>query len=143
MLYAVKSIIDGQPCFEKPLKDILAECKFGGAIEILSPLDYITERQRRWYKGVCLPQLVKADENGETIEWWDTDVKKKCGGLTYLKKEIFFVENSLGDKYGIGRLTTKGVGKKNMTLFIEEILSKSMQFGWQVSPPDPDLRKKL
>ncbi len=142
MLYAIKSIVDGQPCFEKPLRDILAECKFGGAIEILSPLDYITERQRRWYEGIVLPQLVVWDENGETREWWDAEIKKKCGGLKYLKKEVFFLEDNTGSKYGVGRLTTKGVGKKNMTAFIEEILSKSMQFGWPISPPDPELRKK-
>lgn len=141
-IYQVKSIVDGQPTFEKKLDEILAELQVGGAIELLSPLEYITERQRRWYKGVCLPQLVKQDENGETAEWWDAEVKRKCGGLTYLKKEIFFVENSLGDKYGIGRLTTKGVGKKNMTAFIEEILSKSMTEGWNISPPDADLRKE-
>jgi len=141
-LHPVKSIIDDQPTFEKPLNEILAEVGLGGAIETLTPLKYHTERQRRWYKGVCLKELVRYDRNGETIEWWDSEVKKKCGGLNYLKKEIFFLEDNMGNRYGIGRLTTKGVGKKNMTAFIEEILSKSMEFGWPVSPPDPELRSK-
>lgn len=136
--YQVKQIIDGLPTFEVPLDEILRTLKLGGAIKTLSPTEYITERQRRWYKGVCLRDLVKNDENGETMEWWDREVKSKCGGLKYLKKEIFVLENG----QAIGRLTTKGVGKKNMTNFIEEILSKAMQYGWPVSPPDADLRKK-
>jgi len=142
MLYPIRDIIDGQPTFDKPLPAILAEAKRGGAIKLLSPIEYITERQRNWYKGVCLPELAKHDENGETVGWWDIEVKRECKGLDYLKKEIFFFEDPLGQKIGIGRLTTSGVGKKNMTLFIEEILSQAVQRGWPVSPPDPELRSK-
>ena len=143
--HQVKSVVDGQPTFEKPLQEILAELDVGGAIKTLSPLEYITDRQRRWYKGVCLPALVKHDENGETAGWWDMEVKSKCNGLAYLKKEGVDFELKLGDEVSrvtIGRLTTKGVGKRNMTLFIEEILSQAMQRGWLVSEPDPDLRKE-
>ncbi|MBN2591608.1 MAG: hypothetical protein JXA96_17210 [Sedimentisphaerales bacterium] len=139
--YQVKSIINGEPTFEKPLKKILSELTIGGAIKLLSPLEYITDRQRRWYKGVCLRELAKNDENGETIGWWDTEVKKECNGLALLKKEIFFIDDGSGGRIGIGRLTTKGVGKKNMILFIEEIISRSLTKGWDISPPDPDLRK--
>ena len=39
------------------------------------------------------------------------------------------------------RLTIRGVGKKNMTAFIENILSKSIEMGWKIDPPDADLRK--
>lgn len=139
--YQVKSMVDGEPTFEKPLKEILAELKIGGALKTLSPLEHHTDRQRRWYKGVCLRDLVKYDENGETEGWWDTEVKKKCNGLALLKKEIFFIDDSAGGRIGVGRLTTKGVGKKNMSLFFEEILSKALEEGWNISPPDPDLRK--
>ena len=141
--HEVKSMIDGEPTFEKPLKEILAELVIGGALETLSPLKYITHRQRRWYKGVCLRDLVKNDENGETKAWWDIEVKTKCNGLEYLKKEGLEVELKLGHeitRVTIGRLTTKNVGKKNMSLFIEEILSKSMVEGWDIGPPDADLR---
>jgi len=141
--HLVKSMIDGEPTFEKPLNEILAELKVGGALKTLSALEYITDRQRRWYKGVCLRDLVKNDENGETKAWWDLEVKSKCNGLTYLKKEGMDFELKLGDevtRVTIGRLTTKGVGKRNMMAFIEEILSKSMVEGWDISPPDPDLR---
>ena len=138
--YYVKAIIDGQPTFEKPLAEILSDCKKGGGVKILTPAQYITDQQRRWFKGVCLPKLVKDDENGETNEWWDTEVKKRCNGLAYLKKEVFFIEDVAGGKVGVGRLTTKGVGVKNMRNFIEEILSKAAGFGWDISAPDPELR---
>ncbi|KKN77660.1 hypothetical protein LCGC14_0357850 [marine sediment metagenome] len=142
--YPVKLILDDGPTFEKPLSEILSELSLGGAIKILSAIDYITDAQRRWYKGVCLPALVKADENGETAEWWDTECKRLCGGLAYLKRDVIFVEIGFaGGKQtvGVGRLTTKGVGIRKMTAFIEEILSQAMQRGWPVSPPDPELRK--
>jgi len=141
--HQVISIVDGEPTFERPLKEILSGLEYGGAIKILSPLDYITDRQRRWYKGVCLRGLVKNDENGETEAWWDLEVKSKCNGLAYLKKEGIDFELKLGDevtRVTIGRLTTKGVGKRNMSTFIEEILSQSMSRGWNISPPDKDLR---
>jgi len=141
--YPVISTINDEPTFEKPLKDILAELELGGALKTMSPLDYITDRQRRWYKGVCLRDLVKNDENGETMAWWDLEVKSKCNGLAYLKKEGLNFELKLGDevtRVTIGRLTTKGVGKRNMSLFMEEIISQSMSRGWDVVPPDPDLR---
>lgn len=150
--YRVIDIVNCEPVFGKPhskgtisVKEILADVKFGGALKTLTPLEYITEQQRRWYKGVCLRDLVKNDENGETMDWWDTEVKTKCKGLAYLKKEGIVVELKLGDeitRVTIGRLTTKGVGQKNMSLFIEEILSQSMVRGWNIGPPDPELRAK-
>jgi hypothetical protein len=137
MVHQVKHIIDGQPCFEKPLDEILSECEVGGGIKILSPLEYITDRQRAWYKGVCLPFLAKQSGDANATEWWDSEVKRRCNGLSLLKKEIFFMEDIMGNQIPIGRLTTKGVGKKNMRLFIEEILN---QKDWEVPPPDPELR---
>lgn len=137
-IHRVVNIIQGIPTFENEFEidDILKELVMGGAIKVLTPLQYITDAQRRWYKGICLPGLVKHDENGETTYWWDNEVKKKCDGLALLKKEIMFLD----DGTPVGRLTTKGVGKKNMSLFIEEILSKRQELGWEVSAPDPELR---
>ncbi|MCK5018178.1 MAG: hypothetical protein KAS32_14070 [Candidatus Peribacteraceae bacterium] len=136
--YPVVDVIDGEPTFEKPLADILKDMKKGWALQTLSPVEFITTRQRNWYKGICLRDLVKNDPNGETLAWWDQHVKRKCDGMNLLKIEykIWF------DKSITARLTTKGVGKKNMTMFIEEILSKSLSEGWNISPPDADLRKK-
>lgn len=138
--YEVQSIVDGQPTFAKPLTSILSDLKVGGALRTLDPIEHITDRQRRWYKGVCLPELAKRNEGAETAEWWDTEVKRLCGGLTYLKKEIFFIEDITGGKVGVGRLTTKGVGKRNMRKFIDEILSQSNKRGWGLTEPDPELR---
>jgi len=133
-LHEVKAIVDGEPAFEPALPEL----KLHDALRVLTANEYISEQQRRWYKGVCLPQLARYDENGETQAWWDMEVKKLCNGLEYLKKEIFILEDGMP----VGRLTTKGVSRKNMTLFVEEILSKSIQFGWPVAPPDPTLRSK-
>lgn len=138
--YPVISIIDNQPTFEVPLSEILSEIKRGGALKVLDPLEYITDRQRRWYKGVALPWLAKHDENQESLAWWDDEVKRVCNGLEYLKKEIYFIETIEGHRVPIGRLTTKGVGIKKMTMFIEEILAMSVTKNWGLAPPDKDLR---
>lgn len=138
MIYPVISIVENQPTFSKPSNEILSELQPGGALQTLTPLEYITQRQRNWYKGVVLPHLVKHDENKGTKGWWDTEVKRLCNGLALLKKQIFYLD----DGQAVGRLTTKDVGKKNMTLFIEEILAKSVEKNWGISEPDPDLRKK-
>jgi len=124
--------VDGQPIFDKPLD--LSVTEVGGAVKILSPLEYHTDRQRRWYKGRCLKGL--SDWSGESPEWWDREIKKRCSGLELLKKEVFLTDNGCP----IGRLTTKGVGKRNMTLFIQEILSTAIKMEWPVTPPDPELR---
>ena len=137
--FSVTAMVEDQPCFEVTLDEILGHLELGGAVRTLSPLEYHTHRQRKWYKGVCIPDLVKNDENGETAYWWDTEVKKKCNGLEYLKKEFFPLE----DGEFLGRLTIKGVGKKKMGMFITEILSKSLSEGWNIAPPDPDLREEL
>ena len=142
--YEVKMITDDGPTFEKPLSEILSDLSMGGAIKTMTAVEYITDRQRRWYKGVCLRDLVKHDENGETTAFWDEKVKRLCNGLAYLKKEGMVAEIQIGGestKISFGRLTTKGVGKRNMTAFIEEILSQAMQRGWPVSAPDAELRK--
>ena len=140
--HEVITVVEGEPTFAKPLTEILSELVPGGAIKTLTPLEHITDRQRAWYHGICLRDLVKNDENGETKGWWDTELKRECNGLALLKKEIFFIDDGTGNRIGVGRLTTKGVGKRNMTAYIEEILSQSMARGWNIGPPDPELRSK-
>ena len=133
--YSVKSIIDGQPTFEQPLSEIVSTCKSGGAIAVLSPLEYYTDRQRKWYKGICLKGL--SDWSGDTVDEWDLRLKADCNGNELLKKEKI----SFGAAQYVIRLTIKDVGKRNMTQFIENILSKAIEMDWPVTPPDPDLRK--
>ena len=133
-IYQVQLIVDGGPTFEVPLRDILAELKEGGALQTLSPLEYHTDRQRRWYKGVCLRGL--SDWNGDTKDEWDLRLKALCNGNELLKKEAIY----LGIGMTCTRLTIVGVGKRNMTAYIENILSKAIEMEWPVSPPDPELR---
>jgi hypothetical protein len=149
--YEVKSMINDQPSYEKPIPEILAEVKWmllagkhRGVFEFgnKSQAEYISDKQRKWYKGICLPWLAKHDDNRESTYWWDDEVKRLCSGLALLKPDIFFMQGVDGRKIPIGRLTTSGVGKRNMTQFIEEILAKSVEKGWGVAPPDSDLRSK-
>ena len=133
--YQVKQIVDGEPTFEVPLTEILAELKAGGALKVLSPLEYHTDQQRKWYKGICLTGL--SDWNGDTVDEWDMRLKALCNGNELLKKEKF---NTGPGRYCL-RLTIVGVGKKNMTAYIENILSKAIEMDWQVTPPDAELRK--
>lgn len=134
MDYPIRSMIDGQPTFDQPLQEILTECKPGGALRILDPLEYHTERQRRWYKGICLRGL--SEWNGETTGDWDLRLKAYCNGNELLKKEPIY----LGSGVVVTRLTIKEVGKRNMTAFIQNILSESLKNDWPVTPPDTDLR---
>ena len=137
--YEIIDTIDGEPTFPCPLAEIWKSCKRGGAIKVLDPLEYHTDRQRRWYKGVCLRGL--SDWNGDTMTEWDVRLKNECGGDELLKKVPYHI-TLMGQDFVINKLTTVGVGKKNMTLFIENILSKSITEGWPVTPPDPELRQK-
>lgn len=114
---------------------VYAECakypKF--VIKVMNENDYITDRQRRWYKGICLKEL--SDWNGDTVDEWDYRLKVECGA------EIFTM---LSFEYGGMKywrpesITSKS--KKQMTQFIENILSKAITDDWPVDPPDPDLR---
>lgn len=133
--YQVKQIIDGQPCFEVPLNEILSHLVAGGALKVLTPLEYHSDAQRRWYRGICLAGL--SDWSGDTVDEWDMRLKALCNGNELLKKEKFY----LGPKKYCHRLTIVGVGKKNMTSFIENILSKALEMDWPVTPPDKELRK--
>ena len=137
--YIVKQMIDGQPTFEKPLSEILAECEVGGAVEVLSPIDYHTAQQRRWYKGICLRGL--SDWNGDTPEEWDYLLKAACGGELLKSEQLYLGTMSNGQHIVFPRLTIVGVGKRNMTAFIENVLSKAITVGWPVMPPDPELVK--
>jgi len=132
--YQVREIIDDQPTFDKPLQEILGDLKIGGAIKVLTPLEYHTTRQRAWYKGPCLNGL--SDWTGDSREYWDRKLKATCDGDKLLKRDTFLDE---GGK-PCTRLTIVGVGKKNMTAFINRIIEEAITQDWQLTPPDPDLR---
>ena len=102
-------------------------------IKVLNEDEYHTDRQRRWYKGICLREL--SDWNGDTVDEWDYRLKVECGAeicrmLRFQYGEMIYWRPE--------SITSKS--KKQMTQFIENILSKSITEGWPVDPPDPDLR---
>jgi len=138
--YPVVSVIDGQPTFETELSLILAECEVGGAIKVLSPLEYHTDRQRKWYKGVALKAFM---QEGWSQEEADHHLKAECGGNELLKREKFYMGKlSNGQPVVVDRLTIVGVGKRNMSTFIDNILAYAGTQGIPLPPPDPELRTR-
>lgn len=137
-IYKAIDIIDGLPTFEKPLNEILSEVKRNGGIKTLDPLEFITAQQRRWYKGICLRGL--SEWNGDTVDEWDLQLKDKCNGVELLKK-IPITLTLFGQEVTVNRLTVKGVGKRKMMQFIENILSYAITNDLPVTPPDKELRK--
>jgi hypothetical protein len=127
-------MIDGQPTFEKPLDEILGTLKKGGAIKTMTAAEYISDRQRAWYRGPCLTGL--SQWNGETVDEWDYRLKSLCNGVELLKMQDIY----MGQNESVQRLSISGVGKKNMTAFIENILSLAITEDWPVTAPDKDLR---
>ena len=109
--FRIVDVIDGEPTFEVPISEVWEGCKPGGAFKRLDPIEYHTDRQRRWYKGPCLTGL--SDWNGDTKAEWDLRLKAECGGNELLKKETIY----LGPGTVCHRLTIVGVGKTNMTEF--------------------------
>lgn len=105
------------------------------AIKVMNEDEWITDRQRRWYKGVCLKEL--SDWNGDTVDEWDYRLKVECGA------EIFkMLKFQYGDMVYWRPESITSKRKKQMNQFIENILSKSITECWPVYPPDPDLRKQ-
>ena len=129
-----KSKHTGQPAFDKPLNELLAKIEIGDELRRITAAESITDRQRRWYRGVCLPELAR---NGDTVDEWDLRLKASCNGNELLKKEQIY----LGNGVSVTRLSISGVGKKNMTAFIENVLSECLRQDWPVLPPDAELRK--
>ena len=111
--------------------EILLSVPVGGALKVLTALEYHTHQQRKWYKGIAVSHM--SEYTGYTKTAWDKYFKKHCHG-----KELLKVEHK-GTEFE--RLTTKGVGKRNMTQFIIEILQLCDEKGWPITC-DPKLRKK-
>jgi len=140
MIYKVQSIINGQPTFSFPMNLILSELEIGGALKILSPLEYHTDRQRAWYRGVAVPAL--AEQLALSIEEADHLLKAACGGDDILKREMIYVGKlSNGQPVCHERMTIVGVGKKNMSIFIDNILAEAVTHEWRIQPPEPELRR--
>lgn len=135
-MYEVVSVVDGEPTFAVPLSLIWPEFQIGGALVVWSPEDFITDRQRRWWKGVLLPALV--NDTGDSKAWWETQLKTQVMPDRF-KPEIYTID---GEKFGVVPSITT-LGKRAMA----ELIDGSIQylhehgFGW-VTPPDITLRSK-
>ena len=134
MIIKCSSIINGKPLFDGKLDDLLDECIPGGALQVLTPLEYITRQQCAWFKGVLLPKLA---ENGDSVECWETRLKLEVMPDEFVP-EIITVR---GKEYTRIPSITK-LGKKKMNQLIEGSVAKCHEWGltWVVLP-DEELRK--
>lgn len=134
--HEVKSIIDGEPTFAKPLKEILAELTVDGALKTLSPLEYITGQQIAWWKGILLPALAK--DSGYSVGYWETKLK-----LAVLPDDFepFYVP--LGKQIFPIIPSITILSKKKMNILIEGAVEKCWEWGFDwVTLPDKELRKQ-
>ena len=130
----VVSIIDNQPMFNKPLQELLAQCVPGGALTVLTPLEYISDQQRKWWKGVLLPALAK--DSGDSIEYWETTLK-----LSVMPDEFVPFYVPIGKQvFSVIPSITK-LSKTKMNQMIEGSVAKCHELGltWVVLP-DSELR---
>ncbi len=130
----VVGIVDEQPVFDKPLKDLLDQCEVGGIVQILSSAEYISYQQIKYWKGVLLPALSK--DTGDSIEWWETRLKLDVMPDEFqpfyvpMGKQVFPVVPSI----------TK-LSMKKMNQMIEGAVAKCHEYGFLwVTLPDKDLR---
>ncbi|MCK5019172.1 MAG: hypothetical protein KAS32_19075 [Candidatus Peribacteraceae bacterium] len=136
--YPVINTIDGQPCFEKPLESILSDLEAGGAIKLLSPLEAITDRQRRFWKGVLLPSLSK--DSGDSVRYWENYLK-----MTVMPDDFKPEITQVGNAVFVQIKSITSLSKKKMTYLLEESilhLRDDLDKQW-VTFPDPELRKKV
>ena len=133
--HEVKSIIDGEPTFEKPLAEILAELKLGGALKTMTPFEYITNQQIAWWKGILLPALAK--DSGDSVGYWETKLK-----LAVLPDDFAPFYVPLGKQiFPIIPSITK-LSKKKMNVLIEGSVDKCQEWGFVwVTLPDKEKRK--
>jgi len=128
------------PTFERPLKPLLMQVEPGGGVTIFSPDEYITEQQRKWWKGVLLPALAK--DTGDSKEFWETKLK-----LAVLPNEFAPFYVPIGRQvFPVIPSITKLSKHKMMELIdgavrhLRESPEYDGQFQW-VTEPDITLRK--
>jgi len=139
--YPVKTIIEGEPTFEKPVQVIFSELQLGGAIKILSPAKYITEGQRAWWKGILLPAL--ALHTGDSVLYWETKLKLAVMPDEFqpiyvpLKRQVFPIIPS------ITILSVKKMGQlmDGSVKHLREDGGYGEEFQW-VTLPDSELSRK-
>ena len=133
-IYKVQAMIDGQPAFAVPMNLILAELEMGGALKVLSPAEYHTDQQRRWWKGVLLPAL--ASDTGESVSIWEARLK-----LSVMPDEFAVVYITVQDKPYATIPSIATLGKRKMGELMEGSVAILREWGFEwVTLPDPELR---
>ncbi len=122
-----------EPVFDKPVIEIAAEVPPGGALAVKSAKEYHSDRQRAWYWAVAVKALVDIGySQGEA----DMILKATCGS-TLLKKEALYIGRDADNKpITATRLSIVGVGKRNMSKFIDNIIAASITNEWFIQPPE-------
>ncbi len=135
-MYEVVSVIDGTPTFTVPVDEIWPEFQIGGALVVWSPEEFISDRQRRWWKGVLLPAL--ANDSGDSVAFWETHLKLAVLPDKF-KPQAYEID---GHEYAIVPSITK-LGKRDMMALIDGSIQYLHEkgFGW-VTPPDAALRSR-
>lgn len=140
MIHPVKTIIDGLPTFETPLDEILADMKLGGALKVLTPLEYITGQQIRWFKGVLLKSL--HEDTGDSVAVWEARLKRNVMPDDF---PPIVVQDGANVYITLSSITK--LGKRKMGELIESSVNHLRdesiygdKFSW-VTLPDKELRK--
>lgn len=133
--YPVRSIIECMPTFDVPVELIWPEFRMNGAMYVVSPFEYHTDRQRNWWKGVLLRGL--EEETGESVSVWESRLK-----LAVLPDDFRPQYFSIHDKPFASLSSITSLSKKKMSQLIEGSVSQLHEWGFHwVTLPDPDLRK--
>ena len=135
MLHKIVDMIDDQPCFAVPLAQILASCEAGGAIQILSPAQYVTEQQLAWWKGVLVRAV--ADDTGNSELDQENAFKRAMPEL--FPPSISYTDGQRTESFP----SIKSLSKKKMSLAVERAVELAHEWGcpW-VTLPDPTLRSR-
>ena len=134
--YKVISVIDGIPTFEKGVEDIAKECVIGGGLQILTPDDFLSYQQIKWWKGVLLPAFSKS--TGDTKDTCETRLKLAVMPDKFQPKVVFIQNEPFLMIPSITILSTKQMGE-----LMEGSVGKLHD--WEemwATLPDKELRKK-
>ena len=134
-IFQVTSMVNGVPHFDVPLSEILLKCRYKGSLEVHTPLEHITDQQRKWWKGVLLPALSK--DTGDAIPYHETRLKLKVMPDEF---QPFYV--SIGRQLFPIIPSITILGKKKMNTMIEGSVAQCHEDGlmW-VTLPESELRK--
>lgn len=131
MEFPVINIVDGMPTFRLPIMDIIAKCKKGWAVRLLTPAEYISYQQIKWWKGVLLRSL--AEDSGNSMAYWETKLK------TTVMPDSFRPE-VIGDITIMPSVSS--LPKSKMSDLIEGSVAQLHEWGFTwVTLPDSSLRK--